>query len=214
MNTAVDEYLKTLKVWHDECVQLRRIVLDCQLTEELKWGKPCYSYLNTNMVIIVGFKHYCTLGFFTGDVLSDEHGLLIKPGENTQAGRQIRFTSVTEILEKESILKAYIFEAIEANKAGIKIEYPQKPELQIPEELQKKWDEDSVFKNAFEALTPGRQRMYIVFFSEPKQSKTREARIEKYTDRILKNKGLTDCICGLSKKMPNCDGSHKVLKQV
>jgi uncharacterized protein YdeI (YjbR/CyaY-like superfamily) len=192
MNPKVDGYLSKAKKWQEEMQKLRLIILDCQLTEESKWGKPCYTFQQTNIVLIVGFKEYCALIFCKGALLNDTHGLLIKPGENTQAARQIRFTNVREIVEMKSILKGYILEAIEAEKAGLEVNYKKHTELIFPEEFQKKLDELPALKIAFEALTPGRQRAYHLYFSAAKQSKTRESRVEKCMPRILQGKGLDD----------------------
>src|SRR6202047_1915168 len=167
------------------------IILDCQLTEELRWGKPCYTFQKKNLVLIIGFKEYCALLFCKGALLNDANGILEKPGENTQAARRIPFTNVREIVEMEPILKAYIHEAIEAEKAGLKVNFKKNPEP-IPEELQKKLDEIPALKAAFDALTPGRQRAYILYFSGAKQSKTRESRVEKCMPQILNGKGLND----------------------
>ena len=191
MNPEVDGYLRKARKWQEEFKKLRRIILDCQLTEELKWGKPCYTFQKSNIVILQGFKDFCALLFCKGALLNDANGILEKPGENTQAARQIRFTTVREIVEMEPILKAYICEAIEAEKAGLKVNYKKNPEP-IPEELQNKLDEIPALKTAFDALTPGRQRGYILYFSAPKQSKTRESRIEKCMQQILNGKGLND----------------------
>ena len=211
MNPKVDEFLNNVTKWHDELEKLRAIVLDCQLTEELKWGVPCYTFQKGNIVLIHGFKEYCALLFMKGALLNDSNGILIQQTENVQGGRQIRFNSLKEIEEQEAILKAYIFEAIEVEKAGMKVAHKPHSEYVIPEEFQSKMNENSALKIAFEGLTPGRQRAYILHFSGSKHAKTREARIENYTQRILMGKGLTDCICGLSKRMPNCDGSHKFM---
>jgi uncharacterized protein YdeI (YjbR/CyaY-like superfamily) len=192
MNPKVDGYLRRAKKWQEEMEKLRRIILDCQLTEELKWGKPCYTFQKTNIVLIVGFKEYCALIFCKGALLNDAHGLLIKPGENTQAGRQIRLTNVREIVEMEPILKAYIYEAMEAEKAGLKVNFTKNTELIFPEEFQNKLDEIPALKTAFDALTPGRQRAYHLYFSAAKQSKTRESRVEKCLPQILNGKGLDD----------------------
>jgi uncharacterized protein YdeI (YjbR/CyaY-like superfamily) len=209
MNPKVDAYIQKAEKWQKELEQLRAIVLDCQLTEELKWGVPCYQFQKSNIVMIHAFKEYCALLFFKGVLLKDDHQLLIQQTENVQAGRQIRFSDISEIIEQASILKAYIFEAIEVEKAGLKVELKKTTEFAIPEEFQQQLDESPALDTAFRALTPGRQRAYLLHFSAPKQTKTRESRIEKYIPRILNGKGLTDCICGLSKKMPACDGSHK-----
>ncbi|OBA06363.1 hypothetical protein A9P44_11080 [Paenibacillus polymyxa] len=192
MNPKVDAYLDKVKKWQAEMEKLRAIMLDCQLTEELKWGKPCYMFQNSNIAIIQGFKEHCALMFFKGALLKDPNSILIKPGEDTQAGRQIRFTNVEEIVEMETILKAYINEAIEVEKAGLKVDFKKNTELIFPEEFQAKLDENPALKTAFAALTPGRQRAYIMHFSAPKQSKTRESRIEKCKQDILSGKGLND----------------------
>jgi uncharacterized protein YdeI (YjbR/CyaY-like superfamily) len=191
MNPKVDVYLSKAKKWQKELEKLRMIILDCQLTEELKWGKPCYSFQKSNIVIIQGFKEFCALLFCKGALLNDANGILEKPGENTQAARRIPFTNVREIVEMEPILKAYIYEAIEAEKAGLKVNFKKNPEP-IPEELQNKLDEIPALKTAFDALTPGRQRAYILYFSAPKQSKTRESRVERCMQQILNGKGLND----------------------
>jgi uncharacterized protein YdeI (YjbR/CyaY-like superfamily) len=192
MNPKVDAYLSKAKKWREEFEKLRMIVLDCGLTEELKWGKPCYTFQKRNVVIIQGFKEYCALMFFKGALLNDVKGILIKPGENTQAGRQIRFDSAQEVVEMESVLKGFIYEAIEAEKAGMKVNFKKTTEFIIPEEFQHKLDEIPALKTAFDALTPGRQRAYILYFSAPKQSKTRESRVEKCMQQILNGKGLND----------------------
>ena len=192
MNPKVDFYFSKAKKWQEEFKELRKIILDCQLTEELKWGVPCYTFQKSNIVLIHVFKEYCALLFFKGALLNDTNGILIKPGENTQAARQIRFTNVREIVEMETILKAYIYEAIEVEKAGLKVNYKKTTEFIIPEEFQNKLDEIPALKTAFNALTPGRQRAYILYFSAPKQSKTRESRVEKCMQQILNGKGLDD----------------------
>jgi uncharacterized protein YdeI (YjbR/CyaY-like superfamily) len=192
MNPKVDVYLSNAKKWRKELEKLRMIILDCQLTEELKWGKPCYTFQKSNIVIILPLKEYCALLFCKGALLNDAKGILIKPGENTQAARQIRFTNVREIVGMETILKDYIHKAIEAEKAGLEVNYKKVTELVIPEEFRKKLDEVPALKTAFDALTPGRQRGYILYFSAPKQSKTRESRVEKCTQQILNGRGLND----------------------
>ena len=192
MNTEVDGYFGRAKKWQEELAKLRKIVLDCQLTEQLKWGKPCYTFQNSNIVLIIGFKEYCALLFCKGALINDPNGILIIPGENTQAARQIRFTNVREIVEMEPILKSYIYGAIEVEKAGLEVIYKRNTELIFPEELLNKLDQNPAFKTAFGALTPGRQRAYNIYFSAPKQSKTRESRIEKCVQQILNGKGLND----------------------
>jgi uncharacterized protein YdeI (YjbR/CyaY-like superfamily) len=191
-NHEVDAYLSKAKKWREEMTKLRAILLGCQLTEELKWGKPCYAFQKGNVVIIQGFKAYCALLFFKGVLLKDPNGILVKTGVNTRVGRQIRFTNVQEIAGMESILKAYIDQAIEVEKAGLKVDVEEKTELILPEEFQKKLDENRALKTAFDALTPGRQRAYSFYFSAPKQSKTRASRVEKWMQQILKGKGMND----------------------
>jgi uncharacterized protein YdeI (YjbR/CyaY-like superfamily) len=192
MNPKVDAFFKKAKKWREELEFLRRIILDCGLTEELKWYQPCYTYQNKNVLIIGGLKEFCVFSFFKGDLLKDDHGILNAPGENTQVVRVVRFTNVREIVKLEPVLKAYIKEAIEVEKAGVKMDSTQKAKLKIPEELQNKLDEIPALKTAFAALTPGRQRAYVLYFSAPKQSKTRESRIEKCMQQILDGKGLND----------------------
>jgi uncharacterized protein YdeI (YjbR/CyaY-like superfamily) len=192
MNPKVDFYFSKARQWREELEQLRTIVLDCGLTEELKWGVPCYTYENSNVVLIHVFKEYCALLFFKGALLNDPEGILIQQTENVQAARQIRFTDVREIVAMKPILKAYIFEAIEVEKAGLKVNLKRTTEYAIPEEFQKKLDEIPSLQTAFESLTPGRQRAYLLHFSAPKQSKTRETRVEKCMQQILNGKGLND----------------------
>jgi uncharacterized protein YdeI (YjbR/CyaY-like superfamily) len=191
-NPKVDEFLSRETKWREEFEKLREIILACQLTEEFKWGVPCYTFEGKNIVLIHGFKEYCAILFVKGALLKDAQGVLIRQTENVQAGRQIRFTNTTEIAEMESILNAYIHEAVEVEKAGLDVDFKKTEEYSMPEEFQSKLDENPALKTAFEALTPGRQRAYIFYFSEPKQSKTRAARVEKYTQQILSGKGLHD----------------------
>ena len=191
-NPEVDRYLSKAKQWREEFTELRRILLDCGLDEELKWGKPCYTFQDSNIVIVQGFKGYCALLFCKGALLKDANRILIQQTENVQAARQIRFTNVREIVGMESILKAYIREAMEAEKAGWEVVYKKTSEFKIPEELQNKLDTVPALKTAFNALTPGRQRGYLLFFSAPKQSKTRESRVKKCMRQILDGKGLDD----------------------
>ena len=192
MNPKVDVFLNKAKQWREEFEKLRMIILDFQLTEELKWGVPCYTFQNRNLVLIHGFKEYCALLFLKGALLKDTHGILIRQTENVQASRQIRFTNMRTILALELILKAYIHEAIEVEKAGLKVELRKTSEYPVPEEFQHKLDENPALKTAFKALTPGRQRAYLFYFSQPKQSKTRKSRIEKSMQQILNGKGLND----------------------
>ncbi|MEI6754853.1 MAG: YdeI family protein [Paludibacter sp.] len=192
MNPKVDKFLSRSEKWQEEMEKLRAIVLDCQLYEDLKWGVPCYTFQNTNVVLIHAFKEYCAFLFFKGSLLNDSHGILVQQTENVQAGRQIRFSNVHEIVEKQDILKAYIYDAIELEKAGLKVEFKKTTEYNIPEEFKQKLDDFPALKTAFEALTPGRQRAYLFYFSQPKQSKTRESRIEILIPKILNGKGLND----------------------
>lgn len=180
------------RTWQEELKALREILLDSPLTEELKWSVPCYTFQKSNVVILSALKESCTLSFFKGALLKDPHGILTKPGENTQAGRLIRFTSVQQIVELASIVKAYIAEAIEIEKSGVKVNFKAKGELVYPEELQTQFAHHPALKTAFEALTPGRQRGYLLYFTAPKQSKTRASRIEKSIPSILDGKGLND----------------------
>ena len=190
MNPKVDVYLGKAKKWQNEMRKLRTIVLDCGLTEELKWYQPCYTFQNGIVLLISAFKEYCTLVFFKGTLLKDAKGILVRPGENSQAVRQIRFTDVQEIVEMEPVLKSYIQEAIEIEKAGLKVQ--KNPKIVIPEEFQNRLDKNPALKAAFDALTPGRRRAYIMHFSQSKQSKTRKSRIEKCMPLILDGKGLDD----------------------
>lgn len=192
VNPKVDAYISKAKSWQEETEKLRMIILDCGLTEELKWGKPCYAFQKSNIVIIQGFKEYFALLFFKGVLLKDPKGILKKTGENTRVGRQIRFASAGEIVKMAPILKTYIYEAIEVEKAGLKVNAEKNTKLVFPEEFQKKLDKIPALKTAFNALTPGRQRAYIFYFSAPKQSKTRESRIEKCMRQMLNGKGLND----------------------
>ena len=191
-NSKVDFYFVKAKKWQKELEKLRTIVLDSPLTEELKWGCPCYTYQENNIVLIHVFKEYCALLFFKGALLHDANGVLIQQTKNVQAARQIRFTNVREIVEMERILKAYIYEAIEVERAGLKVKLKKTSEYKIPEEFQQKLDKIPALKKAFYALTPGRQRGYIFYFSQPKQSKTRESRVEKCIQKILDGEGLND----------------------
>ncbi len=191
MNPKVEVFLRQTPEWREETKRLRAIALRCGLTEELKWGKPCYSFQGSNVVLLQGFKESCALLFCKGALLKDSKGLLEKPGENTQGARRIRFTDVREIVKLEPILQAYIQEAITAEKAGLEVEYKKNPEP-APKELQEKLEEAPALKAAFGALTPGRQRAYILYFSAAKQSQTRSARVNKCRQRILQGKGLND----------------------
>ena len=192
INPKVDWFFSKDTQWQKEYEKLRKIILDCGLIEELKWGCPCYTFENTNIVLIHGFKEYCALLFFKGALLNDPNGILIQQTKNVQSARQIRFTNVREIVKMEKNLKAYVYEAIEVERAGLKVKLKKTSEFKVPDEFQKRLDKNSALKKAFDALTPGRQRAYIFYFSQAKQSKTREARVEKYLKQILSGKGLDD----------------------
>lgn len=192
MNPKVDFYFIKTKKWRKELEQLRMILLDCGLTEELKWGCPCYSFEKSNIILIHVFKEYCAVLFFKGALLNDANGILIQQTKNVQGARQVRFTNVQEITEKTSILKSYIFEAIEVERAGLKVELKKTTEFNMPEEFQNTLKDSPALNRAFNLLTPGRQRAYLLYFSAAKQSKTRASRIEKSIPQILKGKGLND----------------------
>jgi uncharacterized protein YdeI (YjbR/CyaY-like superfamily) len=192
MNPKVDVCFNKAKRWQKESKKLRTIVLDCGLTDELKWGQPCYTFQKKNIVLIHGFKEYCALLFFKGALLKDPKGVLIQQTKNVQAGRQIRFTQVREIVAMAPVLKAYIREAIEVEKAGLKVKLRETSDFNVPEEFQNKLDEIPALRIAFDALTPGRQRAYLFYFSAAKQSQTRQSRVEKCMQRILNGKGLND----------------------
>jgi len=192
MNPKVDWFFDKATKWQKEFEKLRAIILDCGLIEELKWGQPCYTFQNTNIVLMHGFKEYCALLFFKGALLNDPNGILIQQTENVQVARQIRFINVREIVKMERILKAYIYEAIEVERAGLKVKLKKTSDFKIPEEFQSKLDKRPALRKAFDALTPGRQRGYIFYFSQPKLSKTRESRVKKYVKQILNGKGLDD----------------------
>jgi len=191
-NPKVDFFFEKAKNWQEELERLRIIILDCGLTEELKWGVPCYTLNNKNVVLIHAFKAYCAILFFKGSLLNNGEGMLIQQTDNVQSARQLRFTSLMQIVEMEQTLKAYIHEAIEVEKAGLKVELKQTTEFNMPDEFRHKLDAIPALKTAFEALTPGRQRGYLLYFSSAKQSATRQARVEKYMPQILNGKGLDD----------------------
>ena len=191
-NPQVDGFLRKAKKWRKEMEELRRIVLECGLTEEVKWRHPCYTVEGKNVVLIGGFKEYCVLNFVKGSLLKDERRVLRKPGEDTQVSRVVRFAGLGEILELEPVLKDYVREAVDVEKSGAKVELMKITERKIPEELEKKFREARGLKKAFEGLTPGRQRAYLIHFSSAKQSATRESRIEKCLARIMKGKGMDD----------------------
>ncbi len=191
-NTKVDDFIASAKKWQEEFRKLRAILLDSELTEEFKWSQPCYTFEGKNVVVIGGLKESCALAFFKGALLKDVHGVLTRPGQHSQSTRWFKFASVGEIAEMKSVVKAYIREAIEVEKAGLKVKLKKTSDLKFPEELQIMLDEFPDFRAAFDTLTPGRQRAYIYHFSAPKQPKTREARVQKFMPHILKGKGLLD----------------------
>ncbi len=192
MNPKVDFYFDKNEAWQKEIEKMRSIVLDCGLTEELKWGCPCYQYNETNIVLIHVFKEYCAFLFFKGALLNDPDGILVQQTENVQAARQIRFTNLKEIVKREATVKAYIYEAIEVEKAGLTVKLKKTSEFNMPEEFQQRLNKNKALRAAFESLTPGRQRAYLLHFSSAKQAKTRESRIEKYIPQILEGKGIDD----------------------
>ena len=212
MNPTADKYFLDAPQWQEELIQLRKIVLNSQLTEMIKWGVPCYVFQESNVLLLGSFKAFCSISFFKGSLMGDPNGILLKPGENSQTVRMIKFTHSDQIRELEPIIKAYILEAIEIEKTGAKPILDKSAELAFPAELLQILDQDAAFKAAFKALTPGRQRGYNLFFTAAKQPATRITRIEKYRQQILDGKGINDCTCGLSKKMPSCDGSHKAIR--
>ena len=212
MIPTADKYFLDAPQWHEELMQLRKIALSTQLTEMVKWGVPCYVFQESNVVLLGAFKGFCSISFFKGSLMGDPNGVLLKPGENSQIARMIKFTHLDQIRELEPVIRAYIFEAIEIEKTGVKPIVDKSAELAFPEELLQILDQDAAFKAAFTALTPGRQRGYNLFFTAAKQPATRITRIEKYRQQILDGKGINDCTCGLSKKMPSCDGSHKAIR--
>lgn len=210
MDSRVDDFINQQDKWQDELRMLRQIALDCDLTETFKWKQPCYMTRGKNIGLLGSFKAHAFMSFFKGSLITDSENILTKPGENTRAGRIAAFTNVEDIKKHTQTLKSYIYQAVELEDKGIKV--PEvKDTLEIPQELQEAFKADSDFKEAFFNLTPGRQRGYILNFTAPKQSQTRKTRINKYRDRIFKGKGIHDCVCGHSKKMPNCDGSHKFI---
>ena len=214
MKQEVNKYLNDLKIWKEELTKLREIILDCGLNEEFKWMHPCYTNNGKNIIIIHEFKNYCAILFHKGALLKDPENMLVQQTENVQSARQIRFTDITEISKIETIIKQYIQEAIEIEKSGLKVKMKKTSDFELPEELEKIFEENFEFKKAFSSLTSGRQRGYLLHFAKPKQSKTKISRIENNIERILDGYGLNDCTCGLSKRKPNCDGSHKQLEKV
>lgn len=212
MNVNVQGFFDAADSWKAEMLLFRELLLSTGLKEEFKWKHPCYTDNGKNIVIIGPFKEYCALMLFKGGVLDDPTGFLVQATGNSEATRQVRVTSINEIKENYDLIKSFIFQAIKVERSGKKAKVKTVDELDFPEELETKFKENKSLKSAFEALTPGRQKAYILHFSGAKQTATRVSRIERYEDRILNGKGMDDCICGLSKRMPRCDGSHKVLQ--
>ncbi len=208
-DNKANEYFEKAKQWRDELNALRKVVLECGLTEEFKWRVPCYTSEEKNIVVVSSMKEACVLSFFKGALLPDPEGVLIQPGENTQSGRVIRFRNKKEIISMKPLIKQYVKAAVEIEKSGAKVDFKTTGEYPAPEEWEQALAQMPEVKTAFEKLTPGRQRAYLLHFSGAKQADTRQARIEKYIPRILDGKGFHDCVCGHSKKMPLCDGSHK-----
>lgn len=209
MNPQVDQFLLKTKKWRPELDLLRSILLESELVEELKWKQPCYTLNGKNVILLGGFNEFCIISFLKGVLMKDPAQLLTAQGENTNTWRVIKFTDVSEIIKLESTLKEYIATAIQIEKEGVKVAVKKTATDPLPQELLELFAESHDFQKAFNSLTPGRQRGYLLFFSAPKQSKTRTSRIEQYRQRILNGKGFHDCVCGQSKKMPTCDGSHK-----
>jgi uncharacterized protein YdeI (YjbR/CyaY-like superfamily) len=203
--------LKQEKKWPAELTLLREIILECDLTEDFKWMHPCYTLNGKNVLLIHGFKEYCAVLFNKGALMSDPHNLLIQQTKNTQSARQIRFSDISEIEDLRPIIKEYILSAIEVEKSGLKVEKKSTSDYEVPIELIQKFEGNPDLEKAFSNLTPGRQRGYLLHFAQPKQSKTKLSRIENSIDKIMNGFGFNDCTCGLSKRMPNCDGSHKQL---
>lgn len=213
MDLKAEAYIAHIKKWHNEMAMLREILLNAGLQEEFKWGRPCYTIDSKNIAILYDFKSACGIGFFKGALMKDPKGLLKKQGEHSQSSRIMNFQDLNEIAKAKSVIIDYIKESIKVERSGLKQEKQDVHEMIIISELQELLDQDQSFKKAFASLTPGRQRGYHIFFSAAKQSETRISRIKKYKERILQGYGLNDCTCGLSKKMPTCDGSHKFIKQ-
>jgi len=211
MNSKVEAFYKDARPWHRELNALRKLVLNSELKETFKWNNPCYTYNQANVLIISCFKDRCALSFFKGVLIEDTYKALQAPGANSQSVRLLNFKSVEEILKKKNLIKEYIDQAIAIESSGRKINFKKTSEFDIPKELQQKFSEDESLSKAFHSLTPGRQRGYLLFFSGAKQAATRLSRIEKYIPRILSGKGINDCTCGLSNRLPSCDGSHKQL---
>lgn len=214
MNPEVETYFDKAIAWKSELYKLRELLLECGLTEDYKWRNPCYTDNGKNIALLAYFKDFCSISFLKGALLADSEKILQEVGPNTRSAKYLSFTSLEEIIEKETIVKAYIKETIAIERKGLKVDYSKNSELEFPTELLEKFNANPDFKTAFTSLTKGRQRGYLLHFTAAKQSQTRTARIEKYEQRIFNGKGMLDCVCGLSKRMPNCDGSHKQLEKV
>ena len=212
INPDLELYFSDLGLFKPILNKLRATVLSCELTEEVKWKGPCYTHQGKNIVMLGNFKDNCVISFFKGSLLQDSEGLLSKPGENSHVFSVIRFKSMDDFIKAEPFLKSYIFEAIEVEKSGVKLPSIDIATIEVPDELTQNFKGNEQFKMAFESLTPGRQRAYIMFFSAAKNAQTRIDRIEKFKNQIMDGKGMNDCTCGLSRKMPACDGSHKILR--
>jgi uncharacterized protein YdeI (YjbR/CyaY-like superfamily) len=211
MHPKVKDYLDQVGKWQKELELLRLIMIECDLNEDFKWKHPCYTYQNKNIVIIQDFKDYCAILFVKGVLLKDHDEILVRLTDQVQSERQIRFNDISQIKALESKIKDYVREAIDVEKSGLKVKMKETSDYSVPEELKLEFQQNPQFKIAFEGLTPGRQRGYLLYFSQAKQSKTRQTRIADSKKRILIGKGLDDCVCGLSKRLPNCDGSHKLI---
>lgn len=212
-NKEIDKYLNGLAKWQPELTRLREIILDCGVKEEYKWMHPCYTYKGKNIVLIHEFKDYFAILFHKGALLNDCKKILVQQTENVQSARQIRFTDTSEIEDLEAAIKDYIKEAIDVEKSGLKIKKKETSDFEMPEELVQKFKVHPRLEKAFKNLTAGKQRGYLLHFAKTKQSKTKISRIENNAQRILDGYGLNDCVCGLSKRKPNCDGSHKQLER-
>lgn len=209
MNTKIDAYISGLKTWKAEIEALRRILLSCGLQEEFKWRQPCYTSQGKNLIILGCFKDSCAISFLNGNLLKDPAGILQRPGEHTQAGRVVRFRSLEDIMSLEATLKEYVTEAVDCIGSRHEAEKTEAPVIEASTELQDEFSKDPAFGKAFQALTPGRQKAYHMHFNASSNTETRIRRIGNYKQRILQGKGINDCVCGLSKRMPSCDGSHR-----
>lgn len=213
MDPKVDAYLDGVKHWKNELHRLREVVLQSELDEGFKWRTPCYMVDGRNIAMIGGFKAHCLIAFFKGALLKDPHGLLVQQGPNTESSRSFQFTSLEQIDRHAGDILDFIRQAIQVEREGIKIDFTTVEETPVPEEFERRFAENAALKAAFDALTPGRRKAYYLHVAGAKQAATRDARIDQAVPRIMKGKGLHDCVCGLSKRMPACDGSHRILKK-